>query len=229
MDEDFVAVASTTEQLLLAITEQAKAIKSSSDSQNKLADAHTKLAETQSQLAKTQETISNTQNNLSNVYDKLITMAFDTFNKYMSPSPQTSILQLQTSVLETFLSTSRKLYSSDGVPINKENNWLAPENQYQAACHICTYYGHGVEQCPNITVNTSNLCIRCWQRGHQANDCSRSSSNALPPPYKPNFISRSNMLQKIYMAALACVPSPPSAVATTATATATTIAANQHN
>jgi hypothetical protein len=112
MDEDFVAVASTTEQLLLVITEQAKAVKSSSDSQNKLADAHTKLAETQSQLAKTQEIISSTQNNLSHVYDKLITIAFDTFNKYMSPSPQTS-------VLETFLSTSRKMYSSDGVPIDK--------------------------------------------------------------------------------------------------------------
>src|SRR6266487_3137190 len=141
--KDFIAVMSTMEQLLLIITKQAKALKSSSDSQNKLADAHTKLAEMQSQLAKTQEIISNTQNDLSHVYDKLITIASDTFNKYISPSSQTSIL-------EAFLSISRKMYSSDGVPIDKENNCLAPENVYQAACHICMYYGHSVEKCPNI-------------------------------------------------------------------------------
>ena len=74
-EEDFITIMSTIEQLLLVITEQAKALKSSSNSQNKLADAHTKLAETQSQLAKTQEIISNTQNNLSHIYDKLITIA----------------------------------------------------------------------------------------------------------------------------------------------------------
>ena len=147
MDEDFVTVTSM-EQLLKIISEQAKAIKNTSDNQNKLADVHMKLAETQTQLARTQENLfGNLSNNLSNVYEKLLTRAFDSFDKYMSSSPQTSVPQTQISILETFLDTSKKLYSADGVPISSENNWLAPDNPHHSACHICLYYGHNAEQC----------------------------------------------------------------------------------
>ena len=141
----------------------------------------------------------------------------------------------QISILETCLDTSKKLYSADGVSISRENNWLAPDNPHHLACHICLYYGHSAEQCLNVDVDPSDRCLRCWQTEHRANVCSRPSVLA---PFKPNFMSRPNMLQRIYIVALTLTPATSEATATatsttstsTATATATTsTATNRHN
>ena len=81
------------------------------------------------------------------------------------------------------------LCTSNGVPLSKKNNWLSPIEGFKESCYICSYYGHGYEQCTNILKSYLRSCFKCWNKFAHANSSEHKGCN-LPPceaPFKENY------------------------------------------
>ena len=90
------------------------------------------------------------------------------------------------------------LYSARDTLIDERTNWFCPLYQTHARCFLCHYFGHGIEDCPNITKSASKYCIRCWTEGHTSSSCTLSSNHAVTPPFKLDFIHPTDFLKKLF-------------------------------
>ena len=147
--------------------------------------------------------IDNFTSMVNNLISKVVPLSPSTSSPLSSPSllpssfpsslPSSSPSSLPSS-LQPLLPPSQPLYSAEGVEISKPNNWLVPVNNFREACRVCTYYGHGFKQCPNIMDGYSNCCLKCWQSGHESMDC---SNERVVTPYKNNYISSHQVIERI--------------------------------
>ena len=113
-----------------------------------------------------------------------------------SSASQEKLVVLVEMVLQ-LLRTERPLYSAEDSLINKQTNWFCSAHMYHPQCHICKYYGHGIESCPNITKSATGYCIRCWEQGHNTTTCLLNSDQQVRPPFKNNFLYPHDLLLKL--------------------------------
>ena len=68
-------------------------------------------------------------------------------------------------------STSITLYTSQNTPLSKLFNWILPFGKYTDPCLVCSYYGHGFRECPNLCKGFLGSCIQCWSPEHDFKSC----------------------------------------------------------
>ena len=90
-------------------------------------------------------------------------------------------------------STTSTFYTSDGVILSAKTNWIAPVGTYKNHCHLCNYFGHGLNNCPNIRSEFLGRCCRCWTSNHESKECTQDR-RAIP--FKKNFLKPSELLKK---------------------------------
>jgi hypothetical protein len=74
------------------------------------------------------------------------------------------------------------------VLLDPRTNWIWT---FVNECYACTYYGHRLNYCPNISLDAGNLCARCWENRH---DRDRDSFPKVNPPFREEYIPPTTML-----------------------------------
>ncbi|CAJ0829305.1 1991_t:CDS:1 [Entrophospora sp. SA101] len=84
--------------------------------------------------------------------------------------------------------TKEIIFTSKNVPLSKKTNWILPlpAEGFKEPCHLCSYYGHNFDKCPNIMKTYLGSCMKCWNNYAHSN----TKACALPQretPFHENF------------------------------------------
>src|SRR6266542_2284190 len=98
-----------------------------------------------------------------------------------------------TSSLNSLLSISRNtFYTSNGIVLSANTNWIVPVGAYKDYCYLCNYFGHGFNICPNIRPEFLGRCYRCWSGNYESKEC---RGELQPILFKENFLKPSELLK----------------------------------
>ena len=231
IDDDFCIISG--KEVKDVLYEQAKTINQHSISHRLMAEAHKEMAEAQKQMADSNSNLTTVICNLfqghtitsspisSGPQTQIPSPGLQTQipspglqTQITSPGPQTQIPSPDLSTSRTFsfnllqILPEDLLHSAKGVPVGPKN-WFFSFHSFFTPCHICSYYGHGLENCPNITISAASRCIQCWEEGHNTSTC---SAQPRTPPYKPRFISRITMASKVFDILTQIIPTTETAI-----------------
>jgi len=90
---------------------------------------------------------------------------------------------------------SQRLSSSEGNLIT-EKNWPTASEALASPCHVCLYFGHYANECPNIREQYRGNCFKCWMPGHNWSGFCRVKTN---PPKHNFFKNPTELLNSIIM------------------------------
>jgi len=108
------------------------------------------------------------------------------------------VLEIQDSALKILSRqtphTSITLYTAQNIPLSKTSNWIFPFGKYTDPCLICSYYGHGFRECPNICEGFLGSCLRCWGPEHDAKSCKLPKRT---PPFKDGYHTPEQLIESL--------------------------------
>jgi ABC-type transporter Mla subunit MlaD len=85
-------------------------------------------------------------------------------------------------------------FTSRNVSLSANDNWLIPTGLYTSPCFLCSYFGHGANNCPNLIDDYLMNCFKCWNPGHSVGECNLFKAKT---PFKEGYILPGELLQKI--------------------------------
>jgi len=85
-------------------------------------------------------------------------------------------------------------FTSRNVSLSANDNWLIPTGLYTSPCFLCSYFGHGANNCPNLIDDYLMNCFKCWNPGHSVGECNLFKAKT---PFKEEYIPPGELLQKI--------------------------------